>query len=458
MNSAGPKQMRPFNDIGWGEPQITQIRMENGPPRHHLLGGLKPTLRLGIFIVCVLSRVGLAAPSPSTSPTGPAPSGVEGYAIKAGKILTVTQGTINHGVVLVEGKVIKAVGTAAEIAIPKDYTVIDASDKWVMPGMVEIHSHVGTEGGFNDMVTPINPELRAMDNINPEAWELKCAVSAGVTTIHTIPGSGTNLAGFGVLFKPYGGTVDRMIIRELGSMKIAQAYNPERRGGDLGRTRMGMSWMLRDFLRKAKEYTLAWQAYQKGQRSDRPKEKPELEQARCAFEGAIPTLVHTADARDVMATARIFCDEFHLWTIVSHGCFDGYKAAKEMAKRPVHVNLGPCHYDFRFSQDNKVYGMAAEYASAGVKSLSINTDAIGPEQDELFFEAAMAARLGLDEKMALEAVTINAARAIGIENRVGSIEVGKDADLIIKGGSLLDPTIPVDMVFVNGKVAYRRQQ
>jgi len=380
------------------------------------------------------------------------------YAIKAGKILTVTQGTINHGIILIDDGVIKAVGTAADVTLPKDHTLIDASDRWVMPGMVEIHSHIGAEGGINDMVVPINPELRVMDNIDPEAWEVRRAVASGVTTIHTIPGSGTNLAGFGVLFKPYGKTVDEMLIRPLGAMKIAQAYNPERRGGDLGRTRMGMSWMLRDILEKAKEYTQPWAAYQKGERVEKPTQKPELEQMRSALQGDIPVLIHTASARDVMATARIFHDEFQLPTIVSHATFHGYKVAKEMAMRDVHVNVGPRQFDFLNSEDNRFYGLAAEYKRAGVKNLSINTDAPVVPQEYLFYQAVMAVRLGLDEKTALEGVTIHPARAMGIDDRVGSIETGKDADLIVKGGSLFDVTIPVDLVFVNGTIAYKRQK
>jgi imidazolonepropionase-like amidohydrolase len=380
------------------------------------------------------------------------------YAIKAGKILTITKGTINNGIILVEDKAIKAVGTKSGVVIPKDYTLIDASDKWIMPGMVEIHSHIGAEGGINDMVAPLNPELRVADNIAPESWELKRAVASGVTTIHTIPGSGTNLAGFGVLYKPYGKTIDEMLIRSLGAMKMSQAYNPERRGGDLGLTRMGMSWMLRDILKKAKEYTRIWEAYQKGERGEKPSENLELEKMRMAFQGAIPVLVHTASARDVMATARIFSDEFKLSTIISHATFNGYKVAHEMGKRDVHVNLGPRLYDFSFSRGNKFYGLAAEYKSAGVKNLSVTTDGPVVPQEELFCQVAMAIRLGLDEKTALESVTINSARAIGIEARVGSIEIGKDADLIIKGGSLFDVTIPVDMVFVNGKIAYKRDK
>ncbi|MHC4643078.1 MAG: amidohydrolase family protein, partial [Planctomycetota bacterium] len=156
------------------------------------------------------------------------------YAIKAGKILTVTKGTINHGVILIEDGVFKAVAKAADVDIPKGYKVIDASDKWVMPGMVEIHSHMAGEGGLNDMVVPTNPGLRIADVIDPEARAIQPAVASGVTTVHTIPGSGTNFAGFGVLYKLHGKTVDEMLVRELGSMKVSQAYNPERGGGDLG--------------------------------------------------------------------------------------------------------------------------------------------------------------------------------------------------------------------------------
>lgn len=407
---------------------------------------MKTSSKLVIIILCVLQFGAIADDAPKQ------------YAIKAGKILTVTRDTINHGIILIDDGKIKAVGKASDVTIPKEYQIIDASDKWVMPGMVEIHSHIGAESGLNDMVVPTNPELRAADIIDPERWRFPHAVASGVTTIHTIPGSGTNLSGFGVLYKLHGKTFDDMLIRTLGAMKMSQAYNPERRAGDFGLSRMGMSWIIRHILDKGKVYTKTWEDYKNGELKDKPREKTEFENMRKAIEGTIPTLVHTASARDVMATARIFHDEYKLKTIVSHATFDGYKVAKEMAKRDVHVNVGPRLCDFSFSHDSKFYGLAAEYKAAGVKNLSLCTDAPVLPQEELFFQGSMSIRLGLDEKTALESVTINPARAIGIDNRVGSIEVGKDADLIVKAGSLFDVTIPVDIVFINGKIAYRKEE
>ena len=131
------------------------------------------------------------------------------YAIKAGKILTMTpaeesatsESVINHGIILISDGKIEALGPASSIQAPEGYTLIDASDRWVMPGIVEAHTHIGTEGGFNDMVTSINPELRIAACVNPEDIAIRKAIAGGVTTINTMPGSGTNLAGFSVIIK-----------------------------------------------------------------------------------------------------------------------------------------------------------------------------------------------------------------------------------------------------------------
>ena len=391
------------------------------------------------------------------------------YAIRAGKILTMApdedESVINHGIILVSDGKIEALGPAPSIQIPEGYTLIDASDRWVTPGIVEAHSHIGTEGGINDMVTPINPELRIADCVNPEDIAVEKAVTGGVTTVHTMPGSGTNLAGFTVIIKLDSSCPEKMIVRELGAMKIAQAYNPERWAGDLGLTRMGMSWSLRQMLKCAKEYTDAWQAYERGEREDKPEYKPELEKMRKVFRGEIPTIIHTYDGWGVMQTIRIFNDENHLKTIPTHTAYGGHMIAKEVAKREnVFINIGPRLYDFympegiqrQSARNNRFYGMGAEYHKGGVKNLSISTDASVLPQESLSLQAAMSARFGLDDEVALQAITISPARALGIDDRVGSLEVGKDADIVIKEGSLLDVTTPVDLVLINGKIIYQR--
>ncbi|MHC4110662.1 MAG: amidohydrolase family protein [Planctomycetota bacterium] len=394
------------------------------------------------------------------------------YAIKAGKILTMAPAdksavdtvVINHGIILLSNGKIEALGTKADIEIPKEYTVIDASDRWVTPGIIEAHTHIGTEGGFNDMVTPINPELQIAECVNPEDITIEKAVTGGVTTIHTMPGSGTNLAGFTVIIKLDSSDPDNMILRELGAMKIAQAFNPERRGGDLGSTRMGMSWSLRHILKQAKQYTDTWQAYEQGKRKEKPQFRPELEKMRKVFNGQIPTINHTYSPWGVMQTMRMFNDENKLNVIPTHTAYGGYLVGAEAAKRNgVSINIGPRVVEFsRPTYDGKFHGMASEYSKAGVKNLSINTDSVGwsswiAPQEELSFQASMSAHLGLDDREALKAITINSARALDIDDRVGSLEVGKDADMVIKKGSLLDHTKPVDMVLINGKIVYQQK-
>ncbi|UCG58277.1 MAG: amidohydrolase family protein [Phycisphaerales bacterium] len=416
------------------------------------------TMCLGIVTVCALWPFVAAAGE------------LAKYAIRAGKILTMAQpgqgeSVINHGVILICDGKIETLGPDSEIQVPDGYTPVDAADRWVMPGIVEAHSHIGTEGGFNDMVVPLNPELSIADCVNPEDIAVEKALTGGVTTVHTMPGSGTNLAGFTVIIKVDPSRPEKMILREIGAMKISQAFNPERRGGDLGLTRMGMSWMLRHVLREGKEYHAAWQAYEGGQSEEEPEYKPELENMRKVFAGEIPTIVHTCEVWGVMQTMRMFNDENGLTVIATHTPGGGYMVGNEAAKRDgVHINIGPRLMEFTWGAefDSRFHGMGSEYSRRGVKNLSINTDSVGwsdrlAPQEELAAQAAMSARLGLDDRAALEAITVRAAQALGIDDRVGSLEAGKDADIVIKRGSLLDVTTPVDLVLVNGAIAYQRE-
>jgi imidazolonepropionase-like amidohydrolase len=418
---------------------------------------MKTGFRIAIVFLCVLQfgAVSEGAPKP--------------YAIRAGKILTMTltknsdasRRVINHGVILVNKGKIEALGPASEVTIPAGYTIIDASDRWVMPGIVEAHTHIAVEGGFNDMVTTINPELQIDECVNLEDIAVEKAVAGGVTTIHTMPGSGTNLAGFTVIVKLDSSHPEEAIVRKIGAMKIAQAYNPERRGGDLGLTRMGMAWMLRQILNQAKEYTDAWKSYESGRSKDKPAYKPELENMRKAFNHEIPVIVHSAEPWGIFESMYMFHDEYQMKTIATHTSFCGYMVGEEAAKRQnVYVNIGPRLVDFRGWNapiDGRFHGMGAEYISRGVKNLSINTDSVGwGMQEELAFQASMSVHYGLDEIVAMEAITIQPARALGIDDRIGSLEVGKDADIVIKKGSLLDVAAAVDLVLINGRIVYQR--
>jgi len=408
----------------------------------------------------------------STSPADPDTG--HRYAIRAGKILTMapraqtkTPQVVNHGIILVSKGKIEALGSKDEIDIPAGYTVIDASHLWVMPGIVEGHCHVGADmGDLNDMVMQVNPELRASDCVWLDDLPYTKAITGGVTTIHTMPGSGTNQAGFTVIIKTDRSDPDNVVLREFGAMKATQAFNPERRTGDLGRTRMGMSWLLRQFLNQARAYHDGWVAYEQGRIQEKPTFKPQWENLRKVFKREIPTIVHTYTTWGVMQTIRMFHDENDLPVIATHTAFGGYGAAREAAKRPgVSIDIGPRVMEFAsrtVERDNRFHGMGAEYAQAGVKNLSINTDSVRwshgmAPQEELASQATISARYGLDDQAALAGITINSARALMIDDRVGSLEKGKDADIVLKKTSLIDPTTPVEMVLVNGRIAYQRK-
>lgn len=375
------------------------------------------------------------------------------YAIRAGKILTITEGIIQNGVVLVKKGKIEKVGK--NISVPPGYRQIDASHYWLLPGFVDIHTHMGGEGSsdINDSVYQLNPGLRILDEIAVNTPGLKREVAAGVTTINFIPGSGSNNGGTGIIMKTAGDDLDEVILRFPGVLKIAQAGNPERPySGEIGAGRMGMNWHLRELMKQVKAYHDQWQAYESGKMKEKPKRSIRFEYIKDVFDQKFPVFVHSCWVQVVQEVFRMYHDEFGIdGAIITHGEFGAFRNGPAIAQRKVHYDCGPRLYDF---EDGSFRGIITEYVRGGVKNISINTDAVSSGGEKLFLQAAMAVRLGLDEKEALEGITINGARAVGLDHRVGSIEKGKDADLVVWTGNPLDVRNHAILVLVNGRIVY----
>ncbi len=372
----------------------------------------------------------------------------------AARIVPATGAPIDGGVLVESKGKITAIGPRATTALPPGTTVVDHGDLWLCPGFVDLHHHVSGGGGdINDMTLPLNAELRTLDVVKPSDEAISRTASGGITTTLFIPGSGTNIGGFGVLLKMRRGkSLDAMVLRELGAMKVAQGFNPERGSGDLGAGRMGSHELLTNLLLRAQTYAQAWRDHKAG-KGPKPELRPELEQLRRVFDKEVPVLIHTAGMRDCIATSRMFQDVFAVNMVLSHGCFDGWLAAEPLAKRKTPLNLGPRMYEFdRFG---RFQGMCQAYWDAGCRDLSINTDAPVVAAEELPLQAAMAVRLGLPWEAALQALTIAPARQIGIADRVGSLEVGKDADFQVTLGDPLDPRHAPRAVYIEGTLVHR---
>jgi imidazolonepropionase-like amidohydrolase len=376
-------------------------------------------------------------------------------AIRAGKILTAAGEPVIDGMILVSEGKIEAIGPAAEITVPEGYTVIDHSNHFAMPGLVEAHSHVGGARDLNEMVYQTNPELRISDQVIPHNERLQDGIAGGVTTVCFIPGSGTNMGGFGVLMKTGPGTPEDVIIRAPGVLKIAQAGNPERRTGETGSGRMGMNYVIRQQLREGQMYVRQWDAWEKCQ-APKPEFNLRLENFKPLFHREIPVVVHTQQYQVIQSTIRMLHDEMNLKIVIDHGTFDAYKLGEELAKRDIPVMAGP--RGFLLDRDiGQITGIVNEYEKRGVDVLGVNTDAPVIPQEELFFQATMAVRYGWSEDRAIRGLTIQPAKALMIDHRVGSLEPGKDADIVITTGSILDPRNYVTQVFIDGRSVYDTQ-
>ncbi len=356
---------------------------------------------------------------------------------------------IHNARILVRDGKIEAVGRQADIAAPAGWQRLSFPQSFAFPGGVDLHSHTQTGGwgDLNDMVHPDNPEFRTLDTIVPWNKLYQDGVAGGVTTVNAIPGSGTNMSGAGTLVRltdtP---VVDEAVLRYPGSVKVAQGYNPERRG-DLGGTRMGMWWMLRWWLDRGAAAAAG------------PKNAdPDVENIAGVFRDEYPFLVHTAGARDVFGTIRMFQLEAGVPVVVSHCCFSGYLAAPAIAATHAPLNIGPRNYDFSFGGDKRFTGLVDAYERAGARDMSVQTDAGVVPQEEFIFQATLAERLGCSTWEALESINSDPASQILAAGRVGRLLPGLDADIVIKAGQPLDPRSPVQLVLIQGEVVYDIRQ
>ncbi len=383
----------------------------------------------------------------------------EVVAITGGYVVPIEGEPIQGGTVLmVDGKV-KAVG--AKVKVPKGARTVDATGSWVLPGFVEAHAHMGVheeaEGwagqDTNEMTDPNGARMRALDAINPAEEGFRDALSGGVTTAVVKPGSGNPIGGQTVALKCWGRIVDEMVIMQPCSVKSALGENPKRVYGDqkkLPSTRQGVAAVLRDAFTKAQDYRAR---RDKAQAKSEPFDRDNtLEVLVRVLDGELPWSQHSHRADDI-ATAIRLSEEFGYRLVVNHGT-EGHLIADVLAAKNIPVIIGPL-----FTTRSKVelrhrsLRNPGLLAKAGVQ-IAITTDHPVVPIHFLVHQATLAVKDGLDRTEALRALTINPARIMGLDDRVGSLEAGKDADVVIWSGDPLDVMSRAMRVFIDGREVY----
>lgn len=338
-----------------------------------------------------------------------------------------------------------------------DAEQIDVAGLNVYPGMVEAHGHIGLDGwaigyegqDYNEYNDPVTPHLRAIDGINPFDYSLKDAALGGVTTLCTGPGSSNVLGGTFAAFKSCGTCIDDMVLIRDAAMKCAFGENPKRCYRDKGiSSRMNTAAKLREMLFKAQEYARKIDAAGDDE-SKLPSFDMKLNALLPVIRREIPLKAHAHQANDIMTAVRI-AREFNVRLTLEH-VTEGALIIPELKKAAVPLAVGPTFgQPSKYELQHKTWDTPVLLNKAGLH-VSIITDSPVTEQKHLRFCAAMAIASGMDPFEALKAITIYPAEHIGVADRVGTLEKGKDADIIFTDGCLFDISTSVKSVYIDGK-------
>ena len=384
-------------------------------------------------------------------------------AIVGGRVVPITGAVIEGGTVLIQDGKITAVG--GSVAVPDGVTVVDAAGSWVLPGFIDAHAHVGVheegEGwagnDTNEMTEPVMAQVRAIDAIYPYDLGFRDAVTGGVLAVNVNPGSGNPIGGQTAALKCWGRSVDEMLLRSPSGLKSALGENPKRTWGEKGKTpgtRLGTAAVLRSAFVDAANYLA---------RIERERNKPEaerkhvnrdlkLEALGLVLNREIPWRQHSHRSDDI-ATAMRIAEEFGYELVIDHGT-EAHLLADVLAARGIPVIIGPL-----FTSRSKVELRNRSLGNPGKHPPAGGTIAKTPHHPRvaihfLVHQAAFAVREGLDAATALEALTINPARITGIDDRLGSLEPGKDGDVVIWSGDPLNVLHRAERAFVDGNQIY----
>lgn len=370
--------------------------------------------------------------------------------IKNGILYTMeSKQPISADVLVKDGKIAEI---SHNINATESMKIIDAKKMGVFPGFIDAHSHIGIAeertsiqcDESNEGTNPVTCEVRAIDGVNPMDSAFHNALASGITGVMVGPGSANVIGGQFAFIKTAGRCIDQMIVKAPAAIKIAFGENPMLfygNNGNMPSTRMGIASLIRAELFKARQYI----------ESDNEKDF-QLECYRSLFEGKIPLKAHVHRADDILTAIRI-AKEFDLKLTLDH-CTEGHLIAYEIAESGYPVIFGPA-----LASRTKEEVSLSDFKTAGILHkagvlVALTMDHPVTRIQYLPLSAALAVKEGMDEWEALKSITINAARICGVDDRVGSIKVGKDADMVIYDGSPLDITSSVHATIINGQVVW----
>jgi imidazolonepropionase-like amidohydrolase len=394
-------------------------------------------------------------------------------ALVGGTILTVgPQGTIERGTVLIRGGHIAAVGR--DVTVPPGATTIDVSGRYVMPGIIDAHSHTAIDGGVNECTDSVTAEVRIADVLDPRDIAIYRELGGGVTTANVLHGSCNAIGGQNAVIKLRWGRSDPQELIFKGAprgIKFALGENPKRsnfRGAAGDRrypaTRMGVEVTIRKAFEEAQAYKREWDEYEKklkaaGPKADKPvppRKDLRLEELKDVLDGKVFVHAHCYRSDEILMLIRI-ADDFGFKIRTFQHVLEGYKVASEIARHGAGGSTFSDWWAYKLEAYDAIPYNAAIMAAHGV-SVSLNSDS-----DELarrlYWEAAKMAKYGgVSEVEALKMITLNPAWQLGVDKWVGSIEVGKDADIAVFSAHPFSPDTHVEMTLVDGEVQFDRNK